>query len=124
MPRWFGFDLDGCLAYSDGQWNEGRIGPPIERTMARLKRYLDMGREVRVFTARVAHGGGYSSVSGRTAGPAFAEEQRALIEGWCLEHIGRVLPVTAEKDANCAELHDDIAVQLVPNTGQRVDGNP
>jgi hypothetical protein len=121
---WIGIDLDGCLAHSDGQWNDGKIGPPISRTVARVKRFLDAGCEVRIFTARVAYGGGHSPVSDRTAGPAFAEEQRALIEAWCLEHLGVVLPVTAEKDHLCVELHDDCAVQIVRNTGQRVDGNP
>jgi hypothetical protein len=44
------------------------------------------------------------------------------IEAWCVEHIGVVLPVTNVKDFGMIELWDDRAVQVVPNTGQRVDG--
>ena len=39
-------------------------------------------------------------------------------------HFGVVLPVTNVKDWHMLELWDDRAVQVEPNTGRRVDGEP
>jgi len=117
---WVGVDLDGTLA-KYGIWNGG-IGDPIPLMVERVKKWLAEGVEVRIFTARVGSGGGYSAESGRSDDDGFAAEQRALIEAWCEKHIGCKLPVTATKDFRMIELWDDRAVQVVVNTGQRVDG--
>ena len=117
---WVGVDLDGTLA-KYGIWNGG-IGDPIPLMVERVKKWLAEGVEVRIFTARVGSGGGYSTESGRSDDDGFAAEQRALIEAWCEKHIGCKLPVTATKDFRMIELWDDRAVQVVVNTGQRVDG--
>ena len=120
---WIGVDLDGTLAkYST--WNNGQIGDPIPAMVERVKKWLLLGIEVRIFTARVGSGAGYSAESGRSDDDTFAAEQRALIEAWCEEHIGCKLPVTATKDFRMIELWDERAVQVVINTGIRADGKP
>lgn len=119
MSGWIGVDLDGTLA-EYGKWQgETHIGPPIPVMVDRVKRWLAAGYEVRILTARA------STI------PALPEENReysqpaavAAIEAWCLEHIGRVLPVTCQKDYLMLELWDDRAVQVVPNTGLPVGGS-
>ena len=50
---WIGVDLDGTLAYYD-QWRGAlHIGEPIPLMLERVKRWLDEGKDVRIFTARV-----------------------------------------------------------------------
>jgi len=106
---WIGVDLDGTLAYAGG-WVPGdpehTIGPPIPAMVARIKRWLKRGADVRILTAR----------AGR---PAIAEIIPA-IQAWCKQHLGRVLPITDKKDYDMIELWDDRAVQVVLNTGRRV----
>ncbi len=103
---WTGVDLDGTLARYDGP-SGGRIGAPVAPMVRRVKQWLKEGRRVRIFTARVS-----SDVE-----PRAREEQRAMIERWCLKHLGSVLPVTSEKDYALQELWDDRAVRVVRNTG-------
>ena len=117
---WIGVDLDGTLAKYGG-W-DGGIGEPIPIMVERVKKWIIEGVEVRIFTARVGSGGGYSLESGRSDDNEFASEQRTLIEEWCEKHIGIKLPVTATKDFRMIELWDDRAVQVIVNTGIRVDG--
>ena len=104
---WIGVDLDGTLAQYGGFKGHGHIGAPIPRMVERVKAWLLSGVEVRVFTAR--------------AGDAVAE---VAIGEWCLRHVGALLPVTNQKDHRMIELWDDRAVQVRPNTGERVDGLP
>lgn len=107
---WIGVDLDGTLARYDGWKGPAHIGEPIPGMLERVKAWRLEGRDVRIFTARV--------------GPQPAGEDllaRAAIEAWCLHHLGEALPVTATKDFAMLELWDDRAIQVVPNTGVRVD---
>ena len=120
MNGWIGVDLDGTLAEYHG-WNGG-VGKPIARMVERVKRWIADGIEVRIMTARVSNGGGFSEESKRDADDAFVAEQRVLIQEWCKEHLGVVIPVTHEKDFRMVELWDDRAVQVIPNTGLRADG--
>jgi hypothetical protein len=46
---------------------------------------------------------------------------RYWIEKWCIEHIGKSLTITCEKDYAMVELWDDRCVQVVANTGLRID---
>lgn len=108
---WIGVDLDGTLAEYHG-WGDGTIGVPIPAMVDRIKRWLAGGIEVRIVTARVSDGPGRS-----------ADIQRLLIEQWCETNIGQKLLVTNCKDFAMVELWDDRAVQVIPNTGKRVDGN-
>jgi len=108
---WIGVDLDGTLAMYDKWRGETHIGEPVPLMLARVKRWLSEGREVRIFTARVAT---------READELAAV--RGAIEAWCLAHVGRKLAVTCQKDYAMVELWDDRCVQVVPNTGMPVDG--
>lgn len=105
---WIGVDLDGTIAEYHG-W-VGGVGAPIPLMVERVKRWIANGVEVRIFTARVS-------------GPN-AEEQRILIENWCAEHIGQIVPVTHCKDYNMIQLWDDRAIQVEPNTGKGYDQYP
>ena len=109
---WIGVDLDGTLARYDGWQGERHIGEPIVKMVERVQRWIDEGKEVRIFTARVA--GPRQGIS--------IEETTNLIKDWCLEHIGYNLEVTATKDFGMIELWDDRCVQVIPNTGNRADG--
>lgn len=109
---WIAVDLDGTLARNDVDgWLEN-IGPPVERMVIRVRNWIAQGKDVRIMTARVAT---------KNNGTSFeAQKQRARIEQWCVEHIGTLLPVTAEKDHMMSELWDDRAVAVEPNTGRYV----
>jgi len=104
---WIGVDLDGTLAHYDGWEGIAHIGAPVQRMAARVRRWLDQGREVRILTAR------YSS--------AFPDREDAArhIQDWTEKHLGRRLRVTCEKDFEMAELWDDRAVRVEFNTGRR-----
>ena len=108
MKEWYGVDLDGTLAHYDDFKGVGIIGEPIDLMVKRVKRWLAEGKDVKVFTARVA-------------GPDAGIERRA-IEKWCQRHIGQTLDVVCCKDYRMVEFWDDRAVQVCPNTGMRVDG--
>ena len=105
---WYGVDLDGTLARYDGWQGPEHIGVPVPRMLHRVLDWLNAGCEVRIVTARVSQDEDGSV--------------RRVIEAWCMEHLGRVIPITNAKDYNMIELWDDRAVQVVPNTGERVDG--
>lgn len=103
---WLGVDLDGTLAeYQKGYAQQGKIGEPIDEIVYRVKQLLDAGHEVRIMTARV-------SGPARERRPA-----KELINAWCRQHLGRVLPVTCRKDYGMLELWDDRARQVVTNRG-------
>lgn len=119
MSGWIGVDFDGTLA-SYGTWlGPDHMGEPIAPMVDRVKRWLAMGHEVRIFTARVGASGRPNGV-GQADDEAFAEQQRRQIEQWCRQHIGQVLVVTATKDFGMIELWDDRAVQVRMNTGEPV----
>jgi hypothetical protein len=109
MSGWIAVDLDGTLAFYDKWRGSEHIGDPIPKMLGKVKMWLAQGKDVRIFTARIAvdpngHG-------------------KKLIEEWCLLHVGKVIPVTNMKDYGMYELWDDRCVQVTPNTGERVDGN-
>ena len=99
---WIGVDLDGTLAHYDKGQDSDHIGAPIPAMVSRVKGWIAEGKSVRIFTARF--------------------EGHEYIEAWCLEHVGRVLPITNQKSFDMIELWDDRAIQIVPNTGARADG--
>lgn len=100
---WIGVDLDGTLAEYKGWRGPNHIGAPVRRMRLRVVRWLAEGRDVRIFTART-------------------EDSYAAIERWCIRQFGRKLPITNVKDYGCVEYWDDRAIQVVPNTGRRADG--
>jgi hypothetical protein len=106
---WIGVDLDGTLAQQIPHHGETQIGDPVPLMVKRVQQWILAGKEVRIFTARIA-------------APENKEALLHAIESWCILHIGTRLRVTCKKDHNCIELWDDIAVQVIPNTGKRADG--
>ena len=110
VSKWYGVDLDGTLAEYHG-WNP-EIGEPIPKMVKRVKRWIDEGRDVRIFTARV------SKFPDTT--DAHVTLVRKNIEAWSLKHLGKVLPVTNIKEHGLVEFWDDRAVQVIKNTGRRV----
>lgn len=114
---WIGVDLDGTLAFHDKWKGVEFIGEPIPKMLARVKRWLGEGKDVRIFTARV-------SPFSVKLNNATIETTLLPIQKWCLKHLGCILDVTYEKDLAMIELWDDRAVQVIPNTGERVDGQP
>ena len=110
---WIGVDFDGTLAEYHGWGND--LGKPIKPMVARIKKWLELGIEVRIMTARA-----YSDETFESK--AEKRQQIALIKEWCKKHIGVALPVTNQKDYNMIQLWDDRAVGVEPNTGKRLGG--
>jgi hypothetical protein len=104
---WIGVDLDGTLAYYDCWRGVDHIGAPVPAMLLRVKGWLMAGEDVRIFTARA---------SDPAAVPA--------IDAWCLEHVGRVLPVTNVKDFQLVVLYDDRAIGVEANTGRLIGACP
>jgi hypothetical protein len=102
---WIGVDLDGTLAEHEPTWSGTRIGAPIEPMVTRVKRWLSLGKDVRILTARVH--------------PDWDKDyaQRYAIYHWSEAVFGIVLPVTCQKDPDMLELWDDRAITIVCNTG-------
>lgn len=105
---WIGVDLDGTIAHYDGWKGSAHIGEPVAPMVNRVKRWLEQGREVRIFTARV-------SCPTDELGLVIT-----AIEAWCQKHVGAVLPITNIKDYGMIELWDDRAVQVVANKGEPI----
>ena len=107
-PGWHGIDFDGTLAtHGHVGWPE-KLGEPIPKMVHRIQNWLENGEQVKILTARVF------------SGNLKREWERKRIERWCQEHIGRVLPVTSEKDHEMIDLYDDRARQIRRNTGELV----
>jgi hypothetical protein len=127
---WVGFDFDRTLAAYDGWNGPASLGQPIPLMVERLKSYLLLGKPVKIFTARV-----WPLIEmtpgGRTIWDPRADSldpvrvdgaYQAVIAiiAWCQTHLGVVLPVTCIKDIHCVRIYDDIARQVIPNTGKVV----
>jgi hypothetical protein len=106
---WIGVDLDGTLALYTGWKGPTHIGEPVPAMAERVRRWLAQGVDVRIFTAR-------SNPTNPDA-PAAVPAVRA----WCIEHFGRELPITWEKDMEMVCLYDDRAKQVITNTGILVE---
>lgn len=108
---WIGVDFDGTLATHPVPGTSMALGDPIPRMVARVKRWLDAGQEVRIVTAR---GSVYPS-------EGYLEEHVECaigdIKTWCRIHLGVELPVQGHKDFGMIELWDDLAVAVVQDTG-------
>jgi hypothetical protein len=120
VSGWIAVDLDGTLAEYDHWRGEDHIGLPVPAMVTRVKAWLAEGREVRIFTARIYEP--WVVENGFHVARISRREAVKIIEAWCLEHLGCVLPVTNEKDFGMIELWDDRCVQVVPNLGERVVG--
>ena len=78
--------------------------------LERVKHWVATGVTVRIMTARV---------SGLGMEVVIAE---GVIQDWLEGHGLPRLSVTCRKDYQMYELWDDRAIQVIPNTGKRADG--
>jgi hypothetical protein len=108
--RWIGVDFDRTLAFNDHHRGLDHTGEPIPAMVERVKRWHADGRDVRIFTARISHDNSPKRMAEAMVG-------RIAIEQWMKVHLGFVLPITNVKDWLMAEIWDDRAVQVIPNTG-------
>jgi hypothetical protein len=108
MNGWIGVDLDGTLAYYSDAQDITNIGLPVRTMAERVKTWLAEGQDVRIVTARVA-------VKGKERA-----RQRVLIQRWCKQYLGEVLPITASKDVEMLVLYDDRCIQVETNTGRLI----
>lgn len=111
---WIGVDLDGTLAHYDKWRGSAHIGEPIPAMVSRVKFWMENGKDVRIFTARIS--GMAITLNGDTE-----EKVLKVIDDWCALHLGRVLPVTCHKDMAMIELWDDRCKQVLPNTGVAIE---
>ena len=103
--EWIGVDLDGTLAYYDYWRGKEDIGPPIPKMLMRIKQWIAEGKIVKIFTAR-----------------ATQDENIPYIKAWLKQHDLEGLEITCIKGMACIEFWDDKAIQIISNTGERVDG--
>jgi hypothetical protein len=106
---YIGVDFDGTIATYDKYVAPDVLGDPIPKMVGRVKRWLSEGKNVKIFTARVA--------------PDHSIEEQTLAEKsireWCLKHIGQELDVTCIKYSSMYQFWDDKAVGVEKNTGER-----
>ncbi len=100
---WIGIDLDGTLAFHAAGSPMIKIGDPVPAMLTRVKKMIDKGYRVKIFTAR-----------------AQDSEQILLIRKWLLKNGLPPLEITNIKDYNMIKLFDDRAVQVEPNTGKLI----
>ena len=105
MDKWIGVDLDGTLAFYDKWRGTSHIGRPIPAMVERVKDWIEEGKTVKIFTARICDG---------------MKSTLTIIEDWTELYIGTRLEVTNIKDYGMIELWDDRAIRVVANTGQSV----
>jgi hypothetical protein len=106
--EWIAVDLDGTIAtYNDTLPHDPEtIGDPIPKMISRIKKWINDGKQIKIMTARADKN----------------DKSAEVIKKWCIKHIGQELEITNTKDKNMTELWDDRAIQIVKNTGDRVDG--
>lgn len=107
LPLHILVDFDRTMArYVDFETNGVALGVAIEPMIERIFRWLDMNMEVRIFTARASR-----------KNPR-REDDLLRIREWCKEELGVELEITNEKDFGTLAIWDDLAVPVVPNTGE------
>ncbi len=107
---WIGVDFDGTLALYDTWKGAEHAGMPIKLMVSRVKNWLALGKKVKIFTARADENL-----------PDYATNIKTIQE-WCFQVFGQVLEITNKKDMAMTQLWDSHAIQLIENTGARVDG--
>lgn len=105
-------DFDGTLVKSTppGTWvkNGGLPGAPVPVMVDRVRYWLAKDQDVRIFTAR-AH----------ESNPNL-ERDIGLVQSWCKEHLGAVLPIQNWKCFKAGQIWDDIAYSVEDSTGRLV----
>ena len=100
---WIGVDLDGTLAYYDRFSTYDEVGEPVPAMMALVKKMLNNGVRVKIFTARVQD-----------------PDQLPIIRKWLKNNDLPELEITNIKDYNMLRLYDDRCIQVERNTGRLI----
>lgn len=100
--QWVGVDLDGTLAKYYKWEGIENIGDPIPNMVQHVKKLIDQGEIIKIFTARIAED----------------PEAAKYIQAWLVENGLPILEVVNEKDSMMKLLIDDRAVQVETNTGK------
>lgn len=100
---WIGMDLDGTLAYDDPLSGMSKIGDPVPKMLALVRKFQKEGYRVKIFTARASD-----------------SRQVPLIREWLKQNGLPDFEITNIKDYEMIRLYDDRAVQVIPNTGELV----
>jgi hypothetical protein len=113
---WIGVDFDGTLVV---QKKFPEIGPPVEKMVRRVKKWLKHGcivkgyeskspvKKVKIFTARASD-----------------PYQVEVISNWTKKHLGQRLEVTNVKDSGCVRIVDNISVRVKKDKGDIEAGGP
>jgi hypothetical protein len=111
---WIGVDFDGTLAYTiPNRISPYDLGEPIPDMVNRVKNWIAMGYTVKLMTARM-------NLRSSTGCTRDLDEMEAKLHGWCLRHIGAILPCVNNKDGWMEVLWDDRAVSVIKDTGNPV----
>jgi len=107
LPKiWTGIDLDGTLAYFDRMSSYDKIGEPVPAMLALVKKMINNGIRVKIFTAR-----------------AQDPEQLQIIRKWLKRNGLPELEITNTKDYYTHRLYDDRCIQVERNTGRLIVGD-
>ena len=104
-----GVDFDKTLAFYEhsDDYKPEQVGEPSPEMVNRVKRWLEQGIDVVIFTARV-----------HPENQINADISRVAIRDWCLKVFGRELEITCMKDPKLDQIWDDRAVTVDGNTGE------
>jgi hypothetical protein len=96
-------DLDGTLAKDSGWKGPEHIGEPVKPTLDLVKKLLDDGEDVVIFTARVHDG---------------EKSTKEHIAQWLKDHDLPALEITNEKRPDMEKFYDDKAIAVEKNKGK------
>ncbi len=100
---WTGVDLDGTLAYWDNSSSMDKIGDPVPAMLALVKKMVNNGVRVKIFTAR-----------------AQDPDQLPIIRRWLTKNGLSGLEITNVKDYAMQRLYDDRCIQVERNSGRLI----
>jgi len=103
--EWHAVDLDGTLAHYTHWKGAGVIGKPIPKMVDRIKKWLENGEKVKIFTAR-----------------ADDPKDVEAIKKWLPTAGLPELEITNKKDKFMLDIWDDRAKQVEKNTGELIGG--
>jgi hypothetical protein len=103
---WVGVDLDGTLAVHEDLMRLDRVGAPIPATMDLVRKMINDGIRVKIFTARASD-----------------PTQLTIIRKWLAANDLPPLEITNVKDYMMSRLYDDRCIQVEKNTGRLIGDN-
>ena len=105
-------DLDRTLATFDhGELT--KVGEPILPMIEQVKKWVEKGHEITIFTARVSKW----FLDGRERDDIFIQRQKMMINQFLVDNGLPLMKITANKDPHFTHFVDDKAVKVIPNKG-------